>query len=972
MLPEDYARVRGLYDQVIDLPTDTRLARLRELSADSETISEVMALITAAEAETFAHLSKPLKGMLNSVNAPKLKPGDTLGVWRIEREIGQGGMGSVFLVERQDGHFTQTAALKFVKGLPRADTLNYFTRERQLLATLTHPNIARLLDGGASAEGQPYLVMEYINGVAIDEYCKQHKLTTPQILKLFTAACDAVAFAHRQLIVHCDLKPSNLLVNLEGRPVLLDFGIARLVDRVDTAGAQGDEPTATAYTPRYASPEQREQGIVSTVSDIYSLGVLLGELLDTNAKQNVELNAILRKATASSHEKRYATVDAFTDDIARFVQKLPVYAMPHMPTYVAKKFMQRRWPLVLAGVAFAATVIGFTVKVLVESQRATNAEKTAVKERDLAQVAGNQAVKERDAAARERDRAAAAEKIAETERSSARSAESLAIKERDRAKIAERHAVEERNRATAAEGAASQTRDFLVSVFKSSSPNAQTGDVLASTLVAEAETRVEQEMRGQPNLQADLYLALADVQKNMGSLKQSRATYVKAVAVARTQNRPLVLAQMLRRLALLDMSSFGGKEALMLGREALALSEKYAKPDSEDVAHSLSIVGYATFNPKEAESVHMRALAIRQKLDPASSGTESTLIMLGHNARDLRKPHAAISYYTRALAINEQKLGSDHPMSMSIRDGAAKAQLALGLVAEAESNIRRNIAISEKLHGTVNVTTARHVASLASLLSTAGRPQEALIQDRVALDVFEKLLGRQTPNYVLTHNHIAQVLFELGRESESVVMVRESLLLAQKVWPSTHPAMAIIQRNAGRILRDVGENGEALSVLQATLLIHKQVHGSNHPEVVLSSIDLGICHALAGRVNEANSMLDVAAAQLTADDKLTESEYQRGRGLIARAQGNVDEAIRVFQTREQLLTARYGENDPRVWLAKLTRSELLATRNQADDKLQSRLLATAIIENLRNVLDPNAPVLETARRLKELMGSATK
>ena len=958
--------VRELYEAVVELPPPARQAALRDRTDDAAMIAEVLGLCEATDRDSTAQFSKPLSAMLQGAAAPVLKAGDKLGVWQIEREVGHGGMGSVYLVERVDGHFTQTAALKFVKGIPRAETLNYFSRERQLLAKLSHPNIARLLDGGATPSGQPYLVMEYVDGVAIDVYCRERRLRAGQVLKLFVEACDSVAFAHRQLIVHCDLKPSNLLINQDGRPMLLDFGIARLLDRV---GAQANDAaigSSVAYTPRYASPEQREHGTVTTVSDIYSLGIMLSELLGDGAAANIELKALLAKATAADPTKRYVTVEAFTDDMERYLRKLPVRALPAAAGYIARKFIERRWPFVLAGFAFVATVAGFTLKVIDEARRATAAESVALGERDRAQLAESQAVKERDATARERDRAAAAEKIAEAERNSAKRAESVAINERDRAKIAERQALDERNRATAAEGAASQTRDFLVSVFRGSNPNAQTGDVLASTLVAEAEARVEQEMRGQPALQADIYLALADVQKSMGRLKQSRDTYVKAVALARTQNRPLVLAQMLRRLALLDMSAFGGKEALELGREALALSEKYAKPDSEDVAHSLNVVGYATFNPKDAELMYLRALAIRQKLDPDGDGTENTLTMLGHNARDLRKPQVAASYYARALAINEKRLGKNHPMSMAIRDGLAKAQLDLDAVAEAESNIRRNIAISERLHGAANVTTARHVASLASLLSTAGRPQEALIQARVAVGVFEKQLGRQTPHYVLTQNQVAQLLFEIGLESDAVVAVSEALQLAQNVWPLNHPALAIVQRNAGRIFRDVGANEEALAALQAVLVSHQKIRSSNHPEVVLSTIDLGICHALAGRVSDANAALAIGAAQLPADDKLAQAEYQRGRGIVARTQGNMDEAIRAFQTREQLLASRFGENDARVWLAKLTRAELLATRNRADDREQSRVLAAAIVENVRAVLAPDSPLLEKIRRLEAL------
>ena len=165
----------------------------------------------------------------------ELDEGDRLGAWRLVRRLAKGGMGAVYLAERADGHFEQRAAIKLIRGVPSAEMLAHFTRERQILATLQHPNIARLLDGGSTPAGQPYLVMEYVEGEPIDAYCKAHALPLDARLRLFEEVCGAVQFAHQRLIVHCDLKPSNVLVRADGTPVLLDFGIAKLLD-VDATG----------------------------------------------------------------------------------------------------------------------------------------------------------------------------------------------------------------------------------------------------------------------------------------------------------------------------------------------------------------------------------------------------------------------------------------------------------------------------------------------------------------------------------------------------------------------------------------------------------------------------------------------------------------------------------------------------------------------------------------------------------------
>jgi serine/threonine-protein kinase len=397
--PERFARIRSCFEAVAGLPPDERAGRLQELTGDAEVIAEVQALCDAGAGNTRTSLS--IGTVLASAVSRPPAPGDVLGIWRLEREIGQGGMGSVFLAERDDGHFRQRAAVKLLRGLPNAESLALFTRERQLLATLTHPSIGRLLDGGATPQGQPYLVMEYVEGAHIDEHCRREELGVRAILVLFLTVCNAVASAHRQLVIHCDLKPSNLLVDGHGRPVLLDFGIARLAGHV---GAEGDgaERISPAFTPGYASPEQRSHGEVSTASDIYSLGVLLGELLEGAADRRRisglslrELAAIVRCATRDDPAERYATVDALTADIRRFLDRQPLQALQGAAGYGLRKELTRRWPVLAAAAVFALTVAALTTRLVIESRRAQEAERRALEERDLAERARTECRRDR-------------------------------------------------------------------------------------------------------------------------------------------------------------------------------------------------------------------------------------------------------------------------------------------------------------------------------------------------------------------------------------------------------------------------------------------------------------------------------------------------------------------------------------------------------------------------------------------------
>src|ERR1700752_980640 len=272
----------------------------------------------------------------------ELDEGDRLGAWRLVRRLAQGGMGAVYLAERADGHFEQRGAIKLIRGAPNAEMLAHFTRERQILATLQHPNIARLLDGGATPGGQPYLVMEDVEGEPIDADCNARALALDARLRLFEEVCGAVQFAHQRLIVHCDLKPSNVLVRNDGTPVLLDFGIARAIE-----SQRGPGTFESGYfTPGYASPEQLRGEAVTTAGDVYSLGLILFEIIagrkarvDTvdrtiallgdaavqpsEIAENVpwrkriagDIDAIVLRATATEPTARYAAAEALAGDI---------------------------------------------------------------------------------------------------------------------------------------------------------------------------------------------------------------------------------------------------------------------------------------------------------------------------------------------------------------------------------------------------------------------------------------------------------------------------------------------------------------------------------------------------------------------------------------------------------------------------------------------------------------------------------
>lgn len=369
-----YRQIKALFDAVADLPDEaTQRARLAELGADVESAERVMRMLGLADERT--HFSQPVAQALAEVAGSELSPGDTLGPWRLVKPLGAGGMGQVFLAERNDGHYEQRAAIKLLRGWTGAEALARLARERQILAKLSHPNIARLLDGGTTPLGRPYLVLEYVEGQAIDRHCEQLQLAAPARLGLLRMVCDAVAAAHRQLVVHCDIKPSNVLVGHDGRAMLLDFGIAQLQEQ-----AGDPSPRALALTPRYASPEQRAGAMPGPASDIYSLGCMIDELLSApqaRTPRPAEWRAIVRQACAEEPAARYATVQELADDLRRYEQHLPLRALPRTPGYVLSKLMRRRWPWALAATGALTMAAGFTLQLVQQRDRAVRAEQQA-------------------------------------------------------------------------------------------------------------------------------------------------------------------------------------------------------------------------------------------------------------------------------------------------------------------------------------------------------------------------------------------------------------------------------------------------------------------------------------------------------------------------------------------------------------------------------------------------------------------
>ena len=396
MTREDWIRVKTITAAALEQPEAARADFVADACAGEEPLErEVRSLLSSAisasplfEAPVFAAASAiSVIEQATRASAPRI--GGRFGPYRLTKEIGRGGMGRVFLAERADEEYRQVVALKVAHDARSADGLRWFRDERQILATLQHPNIARLMDGGTTEDGVPYLVMEHVQGVPIDDYCTANALNLRQRLELFSIICAAVDVAHRNLIVHRDLKPSNILVS-GGVPKLLDFGIAKLLEPSANAGAAGTQSITepAMLTPEYASPEQLKREPITTATDVYALGVLLFRLLTNTSPYRArsyaphdlaaaicdqepsrpsavaatrtlrrqlagDLDTIVLKALRKNPAERYSSAGALGDDIARYLTGLPLAARDDGWVYRGAKFIARH----RVGATAAALVI---------------------------------------------------------------------------------------------------------------------------------------------------------------------------------------------------------------------------------------------------------------------------------------------------------------------------------------------------------------------------------------------------------------------------------------------------------------------------------------------------------------------------------------------------------------------------------------------------------------------------------------
>lgn len=929
--------LRELFDEIVDLPLAERQAKAATLTSDPALQRDALELALASDVSTSraTKISAPMLSIVEGLAGPELSVGDTLGAWQLTRELGHGGMGAVYLAERRDGQFEQRAAIKLLQGFASTAALVLLARERQIMANLSHPNIARLLDGGATPKGRPYLVMEYIAGMRLDDYIANHALPIKKRLLLFVEICRAVSFAHSRLVVHCDLKPSNIMVDDNGHPMLLDFGIATLID----ADISGENETRQAFTPHYASPELKAGLPISTATDVYSLGVMLGELVDPND----DLMAIVKMATMAEVNLRYPSVALLAKDIENYLTGMPVKARAATPIYVLTKLVRRRWPAFVALTALALGASAFTHGLMRERDWALQAETRA----------GNELM-----------RAQAAEEVARAERERARFREEEAVASRATA-------VGERDRAIRAEIQTQiqsvrtrDTRDFLFSLFNSADPNqGGTPKMSAADLLARGKQRVNNLPAAQDEFKTEMLMVLARIYDNIGLLDDAKTLYrdagqrLKQDGKEARLNRYDKYAETLDRIALIDSNNQNPAAAEAPAREALALRQQYPHPDANQqaliIANAQNTLGLVLdkLGREEAGNMLRASLATREKLSKAPSAeVAASLHNLGIHQRRLGNFKDAEKNLLKALDIQYRLFGKQHPKTLSSVQVLAQILVDQRRFSEAEPLLADNYQAMRQVHGDNSEYVSTAANEWGSVLSNMGRYDEAILRYRDSVDISARAADpkQELPvSYAISVNNLAGLYEEIGDLARAEEQYRLSMKVRRANLAPDDLSVARIEHNLGRLLLKVGKNSEAETLLQQAYQTRLKKRGLAHGETHETILALAERALLGGDTALAAKLVESLDEKIIAQRPSRALQKMRIDALLAPPAS----ALTIWQARQAFAEKNIGATHLATLRAKLDTAEFL---HQVGRTTEARQLALEVQPRVDAVLAANA------------------
>jgi serine/threonine-protein kinase len=850
MSPERWERLQELFHELSDLPPEEREARLDELD-DASLRREVEALL-AADADPPEVLKADVGALSQLLDEPIAEVGEaSVGPYRLVEEVGAGGMGAVYRAEHPE--LDRTVALKLMR-MPFAspEHVRRFLVERRILARLDHPSIARLLDAGSTRHGIPYFAMELVDGEPITDHADRHSLSIDDRLRLVAEVADAVAYAHRNLVVHRDLKPSNVLVTADRQVKLLDFGVAKLIAEVDDPEATRTRTGHLLFTPAYAAPEQIRGGDVTTATDVYALGMMLYELLTGERPYDVQgaspagierivcdtvplppsrivgrgeaaqavaarrsttpeglqralagdLDTIVRTALAKEPERRYASAADLVADLRRYLEDLPIAARPSTPGYRLRKFFARN----RTGVCIAVgTVLLVAALVGVYTYQLRQ-------ERDRAQAAVERAERE----------AATSEQIA----------------------------------------------TFVTNLFEAANPHVAAGDTLTSYDLLDRGVTQVSTLSSDPVVQGRLLTAMGRSFSVMGA--HARADSIFGQALDALQSTPAAsdadFAKVYSYRAWLRYQQGRLPASDSLYRLALRHRQAHNPLPTSVFASDLSDRGFVLAElgrHDAADSLHQRALTLQRKLlgplDPQVAVSLNNLGLLRHRTGHYAE---ADSFYRSALSIY-----ADANLDETL--DAAKTWNNLGLalqrdgrLAEADSAYRRSLNTYRAVVGDGHPLTAQAMNNLGGLLRIRGQYAEAERHYRRALEIWTATVGQDHPDVAASLNSIGLLLLQTAPErlNEGEALLRRALAINERAYGTRHGTVAGNLNNLALLLRKRERYEEAFALQNRVLDIDRSLVGDAHPYVAGDYRNLGYIRALQNRHADALPLYEKALA----------------------------------------------------------------------------------------------------------------
>ena len=881
-------RIERIFLEASERPTAERAAFVDDACAgDPEILAEVCSLLEHADGT--AQISSLIEGqareLMASLERPRLQSGQRVGPYCIEGPLGRGGMGEVYLARRADGAFEKRVAIKVHRQGPLRDVdLDRFLRERQILANLDHPGIARLIDGDTLDDGTPYLVMDYVEGQTIDEFCKGRQLTLRRRIKLFLQVCEAVAAAHRALVIHRDLKPSNILVTDEGAPRVLDFGVATLLD-----DGSGDENRP--LTLQYASPEQLGGSRSTQPTDVWALGVVLYEMLagsrpfpePTSTPEERaryisrtaapppsaqprktfapsafrgDLDAILLRALQRNPDDRYRSVDALAEDLRRYLERRPVEARSGGPMYRLGRYLQRH--------AAAVTIAGVSLAAIAS----------------LVGVYTLQVQQERDFALEQAE-------------------------------------------------AANQVADFMVSVFQANRPDSEDGsEVTARELLDRAVAEIQQDTVTDPPLRARLMRVMGSSYRTLAMIDEAEQLTAEAVALMESEavtDHPQYLGA-LNDMAVILAYKDEPEEAERLYRQVIDTYEAGDYGDHPSLALSWSNLGHMLMRRGDhdgAGELFVAAMEMYARL----YGTEhrrylTNLTALGRIHRQKGNLDQCEATLREAREIALRVYGEDSPKALDALNELASLASERGEFAQAAAYHAEHVPLVEQLYAEGH--NARLIAynNFASALDDVGRLEESAATYAKAVATAEMGAGPEHRLTVTTRSNLAQLQMRIGQADAAIDTFEWVYELRKRKHGADHIATALALHNltyayvtAGRLLDaaprfqpsldswatavgkqhaiygkaltsygsaawDLHDLDAAMAALDEAIDLFTKAYDPGHPEIIGNRLTKTRVLAESGHHEQARTLLDSLAPQIEAMEDRRDSS--RGRAAITR------------------------------------------------------------------------------------------